>query len=72
MGWPPFDKRVRQRNYYEHIIRNDIGLNAVRRYIRDNPLQWALDRDNPDNIRRLPVPTSIEDYWAEIEALFEE
>ena len=38
---------VWQRGYYDHIIRDDVNLGAVRRYIRDNPLQWALDRENP-------------------------
>ncbi|MBI5876936.1 MAG: transposase [Chloroflexi bacterium] len=39
---------VWQRNYYEHIIRNDKELNAIRRYVADNPAQWALDRENPE------------------------
>jgi REP element-mobilizing transposase RayT len=38
---------VWQRNYYEHIIRNDNELNAIREYIVNNPLKWALDRNNP-------------------------
>jgi putative transposase len=38
---------VWQRNYYEHIIRNDAELNRARQYIADNPLQWALDEENP-------------------------
>ncbi|MBI9047967.1 MAG: hypothetical protein JEZ00_00990 [Anaerolineaceae bacterium] len=43
------DFRIWQRNYYEHIIRNDIELGKVREYIRNNPLQWALDQlDPPD------------------------
>jgi putative transposase len=60
-----------QRNYYEHIIRNERELHAVRRYIRDNPAQWALDRDNPNNLRRLPLPTRVEDYLADVQALLE-
>ncbi len=39
---------VWQRNYYEHIIRNDYELNRIREYIVNNPLQWALDRENPE------------------------
>jgi len=39
---------VWQRNYYEHIIRHDKGLNRIRQYIVDNPRQWHLDRYNPD------------------------
>ncbi len=61
-----------QRNYYEHVIRNDRELNAIRRYIGDNPKQWILDRDNPDNIRRLPFPTRVEEYLKDIQALFKE
>jgi REP element-mobilizing transposase RayT len=37
---------VWQRNYYEHIVRNETALNAIRQYIRQNPVKWALDRDN--------------------------
>ncbi len=37
-----------QRNYYEHVIRNERDLNRIRDYIRDNPLRWHLDRENPD------------------------
>jgi REP element-mobilizing transposase RayT len=29
--------RIWQRNYYEHIIRDDHALRAIRRYIIDNP-----------------------------------
>jgi len=43
---------VWQRNYYEHIIRNDDDLNRIRQYINDNPAQWASDRENP-NARQL-------------------
>ena len=45
-GWPPFRGRLWQRNYYEHIIRNERALNAIRRYILENPLRWHLDREN--------------------------
>lgn len=34
---------VWQRNYYEHIIRNDADLNRIRDYIINNPLKWAND-----------------------------
>jgi putative transposase len=38
---------VWQRNYHEHIIRDENSLARIRRYIMDNPRQWALDRENP-------------------------
>lgn len=37
-----------QRNYYDHIIRNDLELNSIRQYIINNPLKWHLDKENPD------------------------
>jgi len=37
---------VWQRNYYEHIIRNDDALNRIRQYIPNNPRRWQLDRQN--------------------------
>ncbi len=61
------DEFAWQRNYYEHIIRNERELNAIRQYIRNNPLKWELDRDNPRNADRLLPPTRVEDYLAEIE-----
>jgi REP element-mobilizing transposase RayT len=39
-----------QRGFYEHVVRNDEELNRLRRYIEENPLRWALDRQNPDRI----------------------
>lgn len=39
--------RVWQRNYFEHVIRSQNELNHIRQYILDNPLKWALDRENP-------------------------
>ena len=36
-----------QRNYYEHIIRNEPELDRIRLYILHNPIAWAEDRNNP-------------------------
>jgi REP element-mobilizing transposase RayT len=38
---------VWQRNYYERVVRNERELHAVREYIRANPLNWYLDKENP-------------------------
>jgi putative transposase len=43
---------VWQRNYYEHVVRNDADLHRIRKYIQDNPLRWAVDEENPGNIKR--------------------
>ena len=34
-----------QRDFYDHIIRNEDELNKIREYIRTNPLRWASDPD---------------------------
>jgi REP element-mobilizing transposase RayT len=36
-----------QRNYYEHIVRNENELNRIREYITDNPMKWEFDQENP-------------------------
>ena len=42
-GWKAFHKRFWQRNYHEHIIRNDKSLVKLQQYILNNPLQWKDD-----------------------------
>ena len=39
-GWPPFDGRLWQRNYYERIVRDEHHLNRVRAYIEQNSAKW--------------------------------
>jgi len=58
-----------QHNYYEHIIRNDRELNAIRQYIIDNPINWKMDRDNLENLRKLPPPEKVEEYLEDLEEL---
>lgn len=40
---------VWQRNYYEHIIRNEEALQKIREYIFNNPLSWEQDQLHPNN-----------------------
>ena len=47
-----------QRNYYEHVIRNDDELTRIREYIANNPLAWELDRENPQG-----RPTPAQEAW---------
>jgi putative transposase len=47
LGWASFRGRLWHRNYYEHIIRDEPALDRIRRYIAENPLQWAFDAENP-------------------------
>lgn len=46
--WNTLQAPVWQRNYYEHVIRDDESLNLIREYIQTNPLRWELDRENPN------------------------
>ncbi|HHT9117594.1 MAG TPA: transposase [Candidatus Hypogeohydataceae bacterium YC38] len=39
-----------QRNYYEHVIRDEKDINEIREYIITNPLKWAMDSENPNNL----------------------
>ncbi len=42
---------VWQRNYYEHIVRDEHEMDRITRYIESNPSQWAEDDENPNNVR---------------------
>ena len=47
-----------QRNYYEHIIRNERAYFAIREYILSNPVNWGADKLNPT------MPTNqFNRYW---------
>ncbi|MFC1651354.1 transposase [Candidatus Latescibacterota bacterium] len=46
--WRPFNGKLWQRNYWEHIIRNEKDLTQIREYIINNPVQWELDNENPN------------------------
>ncbi len=47
--WSSYNKKLWQRNYYEHIIRNEYELNKIKKYIITNPLKWELDIENPNH-----------------------
>ncbi len=42
--WPRFDKRLWQRNYYEHIIRSEQSYAKIADYIEGNPSKWQSDK----------------------------
>ena len=60
-------KPIWQRNYYEHVIRDEEELNRIRQYIQyiiDNPKQWELDRENPVNERaQQAAPLQNDEPW---------
>ena len=41
--YPPFNKRIWQRNYFERIIRDDAEYQRKWQYIEENPARWAED-----------------------------
>lgn len=45
-----------QRNYYEHVIRNEEELNGIYEYIAANPQNWE---DDSENIACIPVVQSV-------------
>jgi len=47
-GWQPYAGQLWQRNYFEHIVRNEESLARIREYIANNPARWHLDLENPD------------------------
>ena len=44
--------RIWQRNYYDHVLRDDMDLERIRQYITDNPMQWELDQLHPNNFSK--------------------
>ena len=42
-------QKIWQRNYYEHIVRNENELQKIRKYIIENPIKWDNDSNNPKN-----------------------
>lgn len=43
LGWKPFDGKLWQRNYWEHIIRNENSYHRIAQYILNNPQNWDND-----------------------------
>jgi REP element-mobilizing transposase RayT len=46
LHWMPFIGKLWQRNYYEHIIRNEGDYERIFNYIATNPSNWAEDEEN--------------------------
>ena len=47
LAWPPFAGRLWQRNYWEHVIRDESDRLRIVEYIQNNPARWAQDQLNP-------------------------
>ena len=46
-GWASFEKRLWQRDFHDRVVRDNEDLSTYRRYIRENPGRWEMDRENP-------------------------
>ncbi len=61
---------VWQRNYYEHIVRNEESLSSIREYIINNPLKWQLDIENSgiwtDPAKRASILKAEEEFWGSL------
>jgi putative transposase len=43
-GWLPFPGKLWQRNYWEHVVRDESDLHEIREYIVNNPAKWEFDK----------------------------
>ncbi|MBI4333847.1 MAG: transposase [Chloroflexi bacterium] len=48
-----------QRNYYEHIVRDEDEMAKIREYIANNPARWGEDKYNPVGAVREPPATLV-------------
>ena len=44
LGWQSFNRKLWQRNYYEHIIRDEQSYQRISEYIINNPQNWKDDK----------------------------
>jgi REP element-mobilizing transposase RayT len=64
-GWQPFDGKLWQRNYWEHIIRNENEYNRISQYIINNPSKWENDKlnDGKGNTVMEPMVEYNSEIW---------
>ena len=54
-SWEPDNStNIWQRNYYEHVIRDQHDYERITGYIAANPGNWASDEENPNRLQSLP------------------
>lgn len=66
-GWRPFPGRLWQRNYFEHIVRDEASLERIREYIHANPGMWETDPENRHasygRLNRGPARSNLQERW---------
>jgi len=58
-GWQRFDGKLWQRNYWEHIIRDENECRRIAEYIINNPKKWAFDKLNNDMGNQIMEPPTM-------------
>ena len=43
----PFDGKLWQKSYYDHVIRNQQDYNEIWQYIENNPTKWIMMHERP-------------------------
>ena len=43
----PFDGKLWQKSYYDHVIRNQQDYNEIWEYIENNPAKWIMMHERP-------------------------
>ncbi|MCK5154422.1 MAG: hypothetical protein KAQ93_08700 [Spirochaetales bacterium] len=59
------NKSIWQRNYWEHIIRNEDEYLRIANYIKNNPIKWYNDKLNGGrgNVVMESAPSYGEEIW---------
>jgi putative transposase len=45
-----FKENIWQKSFYDRIIRNENELYQIRKYIKQNPMRWDLEKNIPENL----------------------
>ena len=52
-----------QRNYFEHVIRNEAEMERIREYISLNPAGWSVDANNPNRVVAGPPQSEFDEIF---------
>jgi putative transposase len=61
LGLVAIDASIFQPRFYDHAIRHELALDQITNYIANNPMQWQLDRENPQR-------TGLNDFYGWLES----
>jgi REP element-mobilizing transposase RayT len=63
------DLRLWQPGFYDHVVRTEDALQAIRQYVIDNPAKWELDSLYPRAAGRVDSVLSVVDAEARVPLL---